>query len=95
MATIITFIAHVKDWKALHGLHSGTLIESSRKLGAARYQVYRNAMDAAQAMFIVELSSFEDAQEMAQILGEQLMPILTRDVKPADVWEPVGWEEII
>ena len=95
MATIVTFIAHVKDWKALHSLHSGTLIESSRKLGAARYQVLRNAMDAAQAMFMVELSSFEDAQEMAQIVGEQLMPILTRVVKPADVWEPVGWEEII
>ena len=95
MATLVTFIAPVKDWKAFQNLHQGALIENGRNLGATRYQVFRNAMDAAQAMVIVELSSFEDAQEMAQLIDEQLASILPRDVKPAELWEPVGWEEIV
>lgn len=95
MTTLVTFIASVRDWQAFQSLHSGTLIESSRQLGATRYQVFRNAMDAAQAMCLVELSSFEDAQEMAQFVSEQLAPILARNVKPTYLWEPVGWEEIV
>ena len=94
MATLVTFIAPVKDWKALQNLHQGALIENGKNLGATRYQVFRNAMDAAQAMVMVELSSFEDAQEMAQLIDEQLAPILPRGVKPAELWEPVGWEVI-
>jgi hypothetical protein len=95
MTIVATFTAQVKDWKALQNLHSEALIGWARKLGATRYQVFRNASDAAEALVMVELASYEDAQEMVQIVHTQLLPILVRDVRIADIWEPMGWEEIM
>jgi hypothetical protein len=94
MAVVTTFTAHIRDWKALQSLHRETLIDWARKLGATRYRVFRNASDAAEVLVMVELTSYEDAQEMVQVVGTQLLPILVRDVRPADIWEPIGWEEI-
>jgi hypothetical protein len=94
MTVVTTFTAHIKDWKALQILHSEILIDWARKMGATRYRIFRNAADAAEALVMVELTSYEDAQEMIQIVGAQLLPILVRNVRLADIWEPMGWEEI-
>jgi hypothetical protein len=95
MAFVTTFTTHVKDWKAFESLHSEILIDCARKMGATRYQIFRNATDAAEAMGIFELTTYEDAQEMAQIVSAQLLPLVARDIRIADIWEPMGWEEII
>jgi hypothetical protein len=95
MAVVTTITAHVQDWKAFQNLHRETLLEWVRKMGATRYQIFRNATDATEAMVIVELASYEDAQEMARIVSAQLLPILAREIRFADIWEPMGWEEIL
>jgi hypothetical protein len=94
MTVVTTFTAHVKDWQALQSLHRETLIDWARKLGATRYRVFRNASDAAEVLVMIELTSHEDAREMTQIVGAQLLPILARDVRLAHIWEPMEWEEI-
>ena len=94
MPVVTTFTAHVKDWKALQSLHREILIDWARKLGAIRYCVFRNAADAAEALVMVELTDYEDAQELVQIVGAHLLPIRARDGRLADIWEPIGWEEI-
>jgi hypothetical protein len=94
MPVVTTFTAHVKDWKALQSLHREILIDWARKLGATRYCIFRNAADAAEALVMVELTAYEDAQEMVQIVGAHLVPIPAREGRLADIWEPMGWEEI-
>jgi hypothetical protein len=94
MTMLATFSARITDWKALLDLHSTILLPQARGLRASRYCVLRNAGNAAEVLIIAELSTYEDAQEMAQIVGLQLLPIVADEGRGKGIWEGMGWEEI-
>lgn len=64
MTVLATVSTQIVDWKALLELHSAILLPRARELGATRYRVFRNVKSAAEVLIVMELPSWEDAEEM-------------------------------
>jgi hypothetical protein len=70
MSVILTTIFRVSNWQALRHLSDQSLVVAARAAGATRYQIYRNAHDAAEALLIVECASHEAIRQLTRALGQ-------------------------
>jgi hypothetical protein len=94
MASVFTTVLRVKDWPALHRLSDVTLIAFARAAGARRYQIYRNAHDAAEALVLVEGANIEALQLLRAVLMRHDNPDMVGAIAvgPADPAEGKLWE---
>src|SRR5690349_18919274 len=92
MAVVLTCVARVRDWKRLEAIHRERLFGRVQAMGARRYQIYRNAADAAEVLLVAELPHQAAAVEIGQVLREELAGALTDREPDNKYWEACGWE---
>jgi hypothetical protein len=94
MALILTATARVTDWKALQQLNQHALVDLARTVGASRYQIYRNAHDAARVLVVAELPDGEALAELATALATQLRTLAASGPADDQAWLPLDWDGI-
>lgn len=94
MPVTFTSIVNIKDWKALQELNRETLVNQADKIGATRFQIYRNLNDASQMLIIAEFPDYDALREMIKALNEQFEARLTGGFSDDRVWEKTEWEGI-
>jgi hypothetical protein len=68
MLVVLTTVFRVKNWQAFRYLSDQTLLSHARAAGATRYRIYRNANDAAEALLIAEVSSYDAIAQIRSAL---------------------------
>lgn len=91
MSVILTSVARVKDWKALHQLHDETFVGRARAAGAIRFQVFRNVYDASQMLIIAEFPDHDAMQEMWAAMSAEQGVLPEGGVLDEQIWEPTAW----
>lgn len=94
MPVTFTSIVNIKDWKALQELNRETLVNQADKIGATRFQIYRNLNDASQMLIIAEFPDYDALREMIKALNKQFETLLTGGLSDDRVWEKTEWEGI-
>jgi hypothetical protein len=94
MPVTFTSIVNIKDWKALQELNRGILVNQADKIGATRFQIYRNLNDASQMLIIAEFPDYDALREMIKALNKQFETLLTGGLSDDRVWEKTEWEGI-
>lgn len=94
MPVTFTSIVNIKDWKALQELNRETLVNQADKIGATRFQIYRNLNDVSQMLIIAEFPDYDALREMIKALNKQFETLLTSGFSDDRVWEKTEWEGI-
>ena len=95
MPVLLTLMARVKDWRALHDLNQQVWAEQAAAAGAARWHLYRNAHDAGQMLLVAEFPDHEALQDMSRAVSSALSPMLAGGAPQDGCWESTGWRAII
>jgi len=94
MSVILTAIFRVTNWQALLRFSDQSLIVAARAAGATRYRIYRNVHDAAEALLIAELASYEAIGQLTGALARVNQGIARLHGSPGSaladdrIWEP-------
>ena len=88
MAVLVATTARVKDWTALQNAWRATSEGHARRIQAARFQLYRNAHDASQALLVIELPDLEALSEIGEAVSEAVRAQL-EGAGDERIWEAI------
>lgn len=92
MSVVITLIARLSNWRALHELYAQRLAAEVHEAGAIRLRVFRNTEDAAEVLLAAEAPTAAVGQALRRMLAGRLRGLALAGEPDERIWEAMRWE---